>query len=147
MCQVALLRTRTRRARACLRAVSSLAPSNDNASFFMPGIGFPTEESEEEESALSVVDEEEETEEEERLSPPADDDDMFGKDMGGIRIIFTPPQEEEVPEERKQIQLCSPTKRTSPPPMLPLSTLALGRRMMRPMTTPWMSCHSTLAVR
>ena len=103
-----------------------LAPSNDNASFFMPGIGFPAEESEEE-STLSVVDEEEEAEEEERLSPPADDDDMFGKDISGIRIIFTPPQEEEVPEERKQIQLCSPTKRTSPPPMLPALDFGFGQ--------------------
>ncbi|KJA24611.1 hypothetical protein HYPSUDRAFT_200480 [Hypholoma sublateritium FD-334 SS-4] len=103
-----------------------LAPSNDNASFFMPGIGFPAEESEEE-SALSVVDEEEEADEEDRLSAPADDDDMFGEDIGGIRIIFTPPQEEEVPEERKQIQLCSPTKRTSPPPMLPALDFGFGQ--------------------
>ena len=69
----------------------------------------------------------EEAEEEERLSPPADDDDMFGKDISGIRIIFTPPQEEEVPEERKQIQLCSPTKRTSPPPMLPALDFGFGQ--------------------
>lgn len=103
-----------------------LAPSNDNASFFMPGIGFPAEESEEE-STLSVVDEEEEAEEEDRLSAHADDDIMFGDDIGGIRIIFTPPQEEEVPEERKQIQLCSPTKRTSPPPILPALDFGFGQ--------------------
>ncbi|CAA7259491.1 unnamed protein product [Cyclocybe aegerita] len=87
------------------------APEDDNASFFLPGnIGIPAEE-EKGDRRLSTVDEAEEDEDD------SDDDDMFGE-AGGIRITFTPPQEEEIKEERKQIQL-SPVKRTSPPPTLP----------------------------
>ncbi|KAF8974702.1 hypothetical protein BDZ97DRAFT_1900273 [Flammula alnicola] len=73
---------------------------DDNASFFLPGVGFP---------GCDVAVEESDSE--------VGDDDMFGE-IGGIRITFTPPQEEEVKEEPKQIQV-SPVKRTSPPPMLP----------------------------
>ncbi|KAF8204841.1 hypothetical protein BJ912DRAFT_1052165 [Pholiota molesta] len=109
------------------------APEDDNASFFVPGVGFPAgdeeeeEEAEEQERRLSVVAEEAEEEEEaeeqmagNRLNDYEEEDDseMFGE-IGGIRITFTPPQEEEPREERAQIAISSPTKRTSPPPMLP----------------------------
>ncbi|KAJ3503396.1 hypothetical protein NLJ89_g8451 [Agrocybe chaxingu] len=95
------------------------APEDDNASFFLPGnIGIPAEEKGD--MRLSTVDEAEEDEDDsdnEARSEVGDDQDMFGE-AGGIRITFTPPQEEEVKEERKQIQI-SPVKRTSPPPTLP----------------------------
>ncbi|KAF8914137.1 hypothetical protein CPB84DRAFT_1811542 [Gymnopilus junonius] len=83
-------------------------PADDNASFFFPGgVGMPADD--EGEKRLEVVAEEEETEEvKEEIAE--DDGDMFG-DMGGIRITFTPPQEEVV------IQISSPVKRTSPPPI------------------------------
>ncbi|PPQ77283.1 hypothetical protein CVT25_010865 [Psilocybe cyanescens] len=104
------------------------AAADDNASFFLPdGVGTLTDgedDSDKEEKRLSVVAEEEE---EDGVSSEAevsevegidDDDNLFGEEIGGIRITFTPPQEEPVIEERKQIQV-SPIKRTSPPPVLP----------------------------
>lgn len=95
---------------------------NDDASFFLPdGVGIPIseDEPEPEEKRLSVVAEDEEEEEEEETQSEIDDDEnMFGE-AGGICITFTPPDEEEEVEEVKQIQVCSPVKRTSEPPILP----------------------------
>ncbi|KAF9482007.1 hypothetical protein BDN70DRAFT_930413 [Pholiota conissans] len=115
------------------------APEDDNASFFVPGIGFPSgdddeeeEQEQEQERRLSVVAEEEEEREaveEDNDSftdyEEEDDSEMFG-DIGGIRITFTPPQEEEPREERAQIVVTSPTKRTSPPPTLPALDFGLS---------------------
>ncbi|KAH9482899.1 hypothetical protein JR316_0004999 [Psilocybe cubensis] len=103
------------------------ASADDNASFFLPdGVGTLADSqdgSDKEDKALSVVaeeDEEETTSETEATGMDSiDGEDLFGEEIGGIRITFTPPQEEPVVEERKQIQLVSPIKRTSPPPILP----------------------------
>ncbi|KAF9569452.1 hypothetical protein CPC08DRAFT_183985 [Agrocybe pediades] len=95
--------------------------ANDDASFFLPGgVGIPVveEELELDEKRLSVVEEDEEEEEADTLSEMDDDEDMFGE-AGGICITFTPPEEEQEVEEVKQIQVCSPVKRISDPPVLP----------------------------
>lgn len=96
--------------------------ADDNASFFVIPDGVGTLASTDEEKNnihLSVVTEEvEDDDEESNEGKFEDDDNMFGE-IGGIRITFTPPQEEAVVEEVKQIQLVSPIKRTSPPPVLP----------------------------
>jgi len=97
------------------------APPDDNASFFLPdGVGELADDDTEkdDEKRLSIVAEaiEEEAESETEVE---DEEDMFGE-IGGIRITFTPPQEDPEPkEERKQIQMSSPVKRISPPPVLP----------------------------
>ena len=91
---------------------------DDNASFFLPpGVGVPVDEEPENERQLFVVTEEDEEEEETQIDSDVDDGDMFGE-IGGIRITFTPPQEEPEAKEAKQIQV-SPVKSTSPPPTLP----------------------------
>jgi hypothetical protein len=93
------------------------APQDDNASFFLPdGVGVPADDDAEKDSnderLLSMITEAE-------SETDVEDEDMFGE-IGGIRITFTPPQEDrETKEERKQIQISSPVKRTSPPPILP----------------------------
>lgn len=103
----------------------AFAPENDNASFFLPSsVDVPVlEDGETERVQLEVVVEEEEGEEEQELGEYLEDEDMFGE-IGGIKITFTPPQEEddreEEAEERPQIQVSPPkTKWTSPPPVLP----------------------------
>jgi hypothetical protein len=100
------------------------APPDDNASFFLPdGVGELADDDAEkdDEKRLSIVAEvvEEETESDSDSETEVEDEDMFGE-IGGIRITFTPPQEDSEPKaERKQIQMSSPVKRTSPPPVLP----------------------------
>jgi hypothetical protein len=98
----------------------ALAPEEDEAAFFLPsgvGVPIPEELAQKRVQLESVTEEEEEEEEEKEQSDFEDDSAMFG-DIGGIKITFTPPQEEE--EEREQIQLSSPKpKRVSPPPTLP----------------------------
>ena len=104
-----------------------LAPEDDDVAFFLPsGVGVPIpvpEEPVKQRTQLEVVTEEEEEEEEEEKEQSDFEDDgaMFG-DIGGIKITFTPPQEEneEEKEEKEQIQVSPPKpKRTSPPPILP----------------------------
>ncbi|KIM45925.1 hypothetical protein M413DRAFT_64626 [Hebeloma cylindrosporum] len=96
------------------------APPDDNASFFLPdGVGELADDDVEkdDETRLSIV--AKAAEEEAESETEVEDEDMFGE-IGGIRITFTPPQEEPEPkEERKQIQVSSPVKSTSPPPVLP----------------------------
>ena len=93
---------------------------DDTASFFIPsGIGMPASDSGDiDNKGISFV--EEDADEEVQLGHHdlVETEEMFGE-MGGICITFTPPQDEVVKEEVKQIQLVSPTKRTSPPPTLP----------------------------
>jgi hypothetical protein len=107
------------------------AGANDNASFFLPGLGFPSgEEVEQEENqGLEVVAEEPEEESsldtEETDSDVEDDEDAFAGACG-ISFTFTPPQDDEVKEEPPQIQVTSPTKRTSPPPTLPAFDFGFG---------------------
>jgi len=100
-----------------------LGPEGDDVAFFLPsGVSIPVpQEPMNQRTQLEVVTEEEEEEEqEEEQSDFEDDGAMFG-DIGGIKITFTPPQEENEEEkevEKEQIQV-SPPKRTSPPPILP----------------------------
>ena len=100
-----------------------LGPEDDDAAFFLPsGVSIPVpviKEPVNQRTQLEVVTEEEEEEEEEEKEQSDFEDDgaMFG-DIGGIKITFTPPQEENKEEEKEQIQV-SPSKRTSPPPILP----------------------------
>jgi hypothetical protein len=106
------------------------AGANDNASFFLPGLGFPAgEEGEQENQGLEVVAEEPEEESsvdtEETDTDVEDDEDVF-EGACGISFTFTPPQEDEVKDEPPQIQFTSPTKRTSPPPRLPALDFGFG---------------------
>jgi hypothetical protein len=96
------------------------APPDDNASFFLPdGVGELADDDAEKDDEKRLSIGAEVVEEEVESETEVDDEDMFG-DIGGIRITFTPPQEDLEPkEERKQIQISSPVKRTSPPPVLP----------------------------
>jgi len=92
---------------------------DDTASFFIPaGIGMPASDSNESDNKHSPFVEEGEEEVEPDHHDLDESEDMFGE-MGGICITFTPPQDEVVEEDVKQIQLVSPTKRISPPPTLP----------------------------
>ena len=94
------------------------APADDNASFFLPDdVGLPAiaEEAQEEKRLSAVV---EETEGDDDNENEVDDsEDMFGE-IGGIRITFTPAQEEPEVDEAKQLQV-SPVRPSSPPPTLP----------------------------
>lgn len=102
--------------------------ADNDAPFYVPnGVGTVVEEpgvhiNLKNERRLSAVTEEDEQEREEELSgvEEENDDDMFGE-IGGIRITFTPPDEmEQTPQEdEKQIQMASPVKPRSAPPILP----------------------------
>ncbi|KAF8803736.1 hypothetical protein BYT27DRAFT_6717541 [Phlegmacium glaucopus] len=93
------------------------APADDNASFFLSDdVDLPAAAEAREERRLSAV--LEEAEESDGNENEVDDsEDMFG-DIGGIRITFTPAQDEPEVNEAKQLQI-SPVKSTSPPPTLP----------------------------
>lgn len=94
------------------------APVDDNASFFLPDdVDFPpiAEEVREGKRLSAVVEEAEGNDHDE--NGVDDSEDMFGE-IGGIRIIFTPAQEEPKVDEAKQLQL-SPVRPSSPPPTLP----------------------------
>ncbi|KAJ2916477.1 hypothetical protein MD484_g3899, partial [Candolleomyces efflorescens] len=94
----------------------------DDAPFYLPGgVGTVVEEPGIElknERVLSAVTEEEEDGEEQSTSSDVEEELMFGE-MGGIRITFTPPDEIEPVEEVEQIQIASPVKPVSTPPILP----------------------------
>ncbi|KAG2013462.1 hypothetical protein CC2G_010374 [Coprinopsis cinerea AmutBmut pab1-1] len=93
------------------------AVQDDTPFFLPPGIGTVVEEHT---AKLSTVAEEDE--EDEYIE---DDEDMFGE-AGGIRITFTPPDEVEEPEEPPQIQVSSPVKAPSTPPVLPVLNFGSG---------------------
>ena len=94
------------------------APADDNASFFLPdNVDLPAiAEGAREEKRLSAVVEEAEGDDYNE-NEVDDSEDMFG-DIGGIRITFTPAQEEPEVDETKQLQV-SPVRSSSPPPTLP----------------------------
>lgn len=89
-----------------------------DAPFYLPdGVGTIVDGPEHEgknERSLAVV--AEEAEEEDSLTE--EDDDMFGE-AGGIRIIFTPPDDVEEEKEVEQLQFSTPMKVVSTPPTLP----------------------------
>jgi len=94
------------------------APADDSASFFLPdGVDLPTvgEETREEKRLSAVVEEADVNDDNE--NGVEDTENMFGE-IGGIRITFTPAQEEPEVDEVTQLQV-SPVKSTSPPPTLP----------------------------
>ena len=93
------------------------APADDNSSFFLPDdVALPAVAEAREEKRLSAV--VEEAEENDSDEDGVDDsEDMFGE-IGGIRITFTPAEEEVKVVEAKQLQV-SPIKPSSPPPTLP----------------------------
>ena len=94
------------------------APADDNASFFLPdNVDLPAiaEEAREEKRLSAVVEEAEDDDHDENEAD--DSEDMFGE-IGGIRITFTPAQEEPDVDEAKQLQV-SPARPSSPPPTLP----------------------------
>ena len=94
------------------------APADDTASFFLPdNVDLPAiaEEAREERRLSAVVEEAEEDDDNE--SEVDDSENMFGE-IGGIRITFTPAQEEPEVDEAKQLQV-SPVRLSSPPPTLP----------------------------
>jgi hypothetical protein len=94
------------------------APADDNSSFFLPDdVVLPAvaEEAREEKRLSAVVEEAEENDSDE--DGVDDSEDMFGE-IGGIRITFTPAEEESKVDEAKQLQV-SPVKPSSPPPTLP----------------------------
>ena len=94
------------------------APADDNASFFLPDdVDLPAiaEEAREGKRLSAVVEEAEESDHSENGID--DSEDMFGE-IGGIRIIFTPAQDEPKVDEAIQLQV-SPVRPSSPPPTLP----------------------------
>ena len=94
------------------------APADDNASFFLPdNVDLPAiaKEVREEKRLSAVVEEAEGNDYNE--NEVDDSEDMFGE-IGGIRITFTPAQEEPEVDEAKQLQV-SPVRSSSPPPTLP----------------------------
>ena len=94
------------------------APADDNASFFLPDdVELPAiaEEAQEEKRLSAVVEEAEGDDHNE--NGIYESEDMFGE-IGGIRITFTPAQEEPQVDEAKQLQV-SPVRPSSPPPTLP----------------------------
>ena len=93
------------------------APPDDNASFFFPDdVDLPAiaEDTQEEKRLSAVI---EEAEDDDNENEADDSEDMFGE-IGGIRITFTPAQEEPDVDEAKQLQV-SPVRLSSPPPTLP----------------------------
>ena len=91
------------------------APPEDNASFFLPDDVVLPALVQEEKHLPVVIEEAEENDHDENVVN--DSEDMFGE-IGGIRITFTPAQDEPEIDEVKQLQV-SPVKPTSPPPTLP----------------------------
>jgi hypothetical protein len=94
------------------------APADDSASFFLPDdVDLPSiaEEAREEKRLSAVVEEAEEDDHNE--NGVYESENMFG-DIGGIRITFTPAQEEPQVDEARQLQV-SPIRPISPPPTLP----------------------------
>ena len=92
------------------------APADDNTSFFLPNDVLPAvaEEAQEEKRLPAIVEEAEDDCNEDEVD---NSEDMFGE-IGGIRITFTPADEEPKVDEVKQLQV-SPAKPGSPPPTLP----------------------------
>ena len=107
----------------------SFAAEDDSPFFFPPGVGTIVQEPEVKTNGflmpLAEVEEEEEEDEEDNQDLE-DDTAIFGEEFGGIRITFTPPDEVEEPEEQQQIQLASPVKPVSSPPVLPDLNFGLG---------------------
>ena len=98
----------------------NFASTDDNASFFLPDdvdLHAVTEQAREGKRLSAVVEEAEENEDDQSEDGVDDSEDMFGE-IGGIRITFTPAQEEPEVDEAKQL-LVSPVKPPSPPPTLP----------------------------
>jgi hypothetical protein len=93
------------------------APADDDASFFLPDdVDLPAIAEVREEKRLSAVVEEAEGDDHNENGVD-DSEDMFGE-IGGIRITFTPAQEEPQVDETRQLQV-SPVRSSSPPPTLP----------------------------
>jgi hypothetical protein len=91
------------------------APADDNASFFLSDdVVLPAVAKDAQERLSAVVEEAEDDRDEDKVD---DSEDMFGE-IGGIRITFTPAEEEPQVDEAKQLQV-SPVKPSSPPPTLP----------------------------
>lgn len=97
----------------------------DDAPFYIPGgVGTvieapaPVPEVKSQRTLGVLTEEAGEDEEEDTLSVMDEDEDMFGE-IGGIRIIFTPPEEVEELPEVEQIKLATPPKAISTPPTLP----------------------------
>lgn len=113
----------------------SFAAEDDAPFFFPPGIGTIVDEPSSDVEVksngflmpLAEVEEEEEEEEDVEDDQDLEDDTaIFGEEFGGIRITFTPPDEVEEVEEPKQIQLVSPVKPVSSPPVLPDLNFGFG---------------------
>ena len=95
------------------------APADDNASFFLPDdVVLPAvaEDVQEERRLSAVVEEAEDDRNEDKVD---DSEDMFGE-IGGIRITFTPAEEEPTVDDVKQLQV-SPVKPSLPPTLPALS--------------------------
>jgi hypothetical protein len=97
----------------------------DDAPFYIPGgvgtvveVPAPVPELKNQRILGVLTEEVGEDEEEDTLSDMDEDEDMFGE-IGGIRIIFTPPEEVEEFPEVEQIKLVTLPKAISTPPTLP----------------------------
>ncbi|KAH6915283.1 hypothetical protein BKA70DRAFT_1093909 [Coprinopsis sp. MPI-PUGE-AT-0042] len=109
------------------------AAEDDSPFFFPPGVGTIVDEPVVETKAsngflmpLAEVEEEEDEDEAIEEQDLEDDTAIFGEEFGGIRITFTPPDIEEPAEEPEQIQLVSPAKPVSNPPVLPDLNFGFG---------------------
>lgn len=96
--------------------------NDDDALFCLPGgvgtvVEEPTPELKNERKLSAVTEEDEEAEVEDALSDMEEDEEMFGE-IGGIRIICTPPDDVQEEKEVEQIVFTS-AKPVSTPPMLP----------------------------
>ena len=103
---------------------NALKYANDDDSLFVlpDGVGIVVEDPPVSQLKAPVV--VEAVDNEDRLSDVEEDEDMFGE-IGGIRIICTPPDDVEEEKEVPQIVLASPMRPVSKPPTLP--ALDFGR--------------------